>query len=235
VTENDVLAQLKKFGSDQTKKTLLKHGAREPFFGVKVADLKALQKAIKTDHALALALYDTGNADAMYLAGLIADPAAMTKADLRKWAKGAYWYMLSRFTVPWVAAESRFGRELALEWLDAGAEPFASTGWSTYSSLLAITPDAGLNLGEIETLLDRVTDEIGGTADGVRYAMNNFVISVGSYVAPLTAKAKATAKAVGAVAVDAGDTECRVPDAAAAIAKIELKGRVGQKRKRAAC
>ena len=76
MTAKDVLVQLKALGSEQTKKTLLRHGAREPFFGVKVADLKTLQKKIKTDHALALDLYASGNSDAMYLAGLIADPAA---------------------------------------------------------------------------------------------------------------------------------------------------------------
>jgi 3-methyladenine DNA glycosylase AlkD len=231
----DVMAQLKKFGSAQTKKTLVRHGAKEPFFGVKVADLKVLQKKIKTDHALALELYDTGNTDAMYLAGLIADPAAMTKADLQKWVRGAYWYMLSVYTVAWVASESRFGRELALDWMDSDAEQTASAGWSTYGCLLAIKPDAELDLAEIEKLMGRVKNEIGSAANRVKYTMNNFVISVGGYVAALTAKAKAAAAAVGKVEVDVGDTSCKVPDACAYIEKIEKMGRVGKKRKSAVC
>ncbi|QJW96190.1 DNA alkylation repair protein [Frigoriglobus tundricola] len=235
MTAKDVLARLERLGSEPTKKTLLRHGAKEPFFGVKVADLKVLQKAIKKDHALALDLYASGNSDAMYFAGMIADPAAMTKADLRKWAKGAYWYMLSGFTVPWVAAESRFGRELALEWIDSDSEQVANAGWCTYSSLLSIKPDAELDLDEIETLLGRVKAEIGSATNRVRYAMNNFVISVGGYVAPMTAKAKTIAKALGTVDVDMGDTSCKVPDAVACIAKIEKMGRVGKKRKHAAC
>ncbi len=235
MTAKDVLAQLKKLGSEQTKKTLLKHGAKEPFFGVKIADLKVLQKKIKTDHALALELYDTGNSDAMYLAGMIADPAAFTKAQLQKWVKGASWSMHSGYTVPWVASESKFGRELALDWMDSESEQVANAGWSTYSCLLSIKPDAELDLPEIEKLIGRVKAEIGGAPNGVRYAMNGFVIAVGGYVAPLTAKAKATAKAIGSVEVDMGDTSCKVPDAAAYIAKIEKTGRVGKKRKHAAC
>ena len=90
----------------------------------------------------------------MYLAGLIADPAKMTKADLRKWVKAAYWHMLSCYTVPWVASESRFGRELALEWIDTRPEQIAPPGWSTYASLVAIKPDAELDLAEIERLLE---------------------------------------------------------------------------------
>src|SRR5947209_7953223 len=50
----------------------MKHGAREPFFGVKIEDLKKIQKRIKKDYQLALDLYATGISDAMYLAGLIA-------------------------------------------------------------------------------------------------------------------------------------------------------------------
>jgi 3-methyladenine DNA glycosylase AlkD len=235
MTAKEVLAQLKKLGTEQTKKTLLRHGVKEPLFGVKVADLKTLQKKIKKDHALALELYDTGNSDAMYLAGLIADSRAMTKADLHKWAKGAHWHMISGYVVPWVASESRFGRELALDWIDSAAEQVANAGWCTYGCILSIKSDAELDLPEIEKLLGRVKNEIGSAPNRVRYAMNNFVISVGGYVAPLTAKAKATAKALGTVEVDMGDTACEIPDAGAYIAKIEKMGRVGKKRKHAGC
>ena len=65
--------------------------------------------------------------------------------------------------------------------------------------------------------------------------MNNFVISVGGYVAPLLAKAKATAKKIGIVEVDLGDTACKVPLALEMIEKIEKMGRVGKKRKTAKC
>jgi len=235
MTAKEVLAQLKKLGSEQTKKVLMKHGAKEPFYGVKVGDLKVLQKKIKTDHALALELYDTGNSDAMYFAGMIADPAQMTKADLQKWVKGAYWNMLSGYTVAWVASESKFGRELALDWIDSDSEQIASAGWCTYGSLLSIKPDAELDLAEIEKLLERVKNEIGSAPNRVRYAMNNFVIATGSYVASLTKKAKAVGKAIGTVEVDMGDTSCNVPDACEYIAKIEKMGRIGKKRKHAAC
>ena len=235
MTAKDVLAQLKALGTEQTKKTHTRHGAKEPFFGVKVGDLKVLQKKIKTNHALALELYASGNSDAMYLAGLIADPAAMTKADLQKWVKGAYWNILSGYTVPWVASESRFGRELALAWIDSDVEQIGNAGWCTYGSLVAIKPDAELDFAEIKKLLGRVKAEIGSAANRVRYAMGGFVISVGSYVAPLLAEAKATAKALGKVEVDMGDTECKVPDATVYIEKIEKMGRVGKKRKHAAC
>src|SRR5690606_23810384 len=98
---------------EQTKKVLSRHGAREPFFGVKVQDLKVLQKKIKHDHELALELYKTGNSDAMYFAELISEPAKMSKADLQRWAEDASWYMISEYTIAWVPSESKFGFEMA--------------------------------------------------------------------------------------------------------------------------
>jgi hypothetical protein len=58
---------------------------------------------------------------------------------------------------------------------------------------------------------------------------------VGTYVPDLTAKAKATAKAIGKVTVDMGDTDCKVPDAGAYIDKMIATGRHGKKRKTVMC
>jgi 3-methyladenine DNA glycosylase AlkD len=235
MTLDDVMADLQAHGSEQTKKTLTRHGAREPFFGVKVEHLKTVVKQVKKDHALALALYDTGNTDAMYLAALVSDPAKFTKAQLNKWVKGAYWHYLSCYTVAWAAAESRFGRELALEWIESKKEQIAAAGWSTYASLLSIKPDEELYHDEVVELLERVEQGIHAAPNRVKYVMNNFVIMVGCYVPDLTAKAKATAKAVVKVAVDVGDTDCKVPDAAASIDKCIAAGRHGKKRRSAMC
>lgn len=235
MTAQEVLAKLETLGSASTKKTLMRHGAREPFFGVKIGDMKTLVKPIKRDHALALELYDSGNTDAMYLAAMLVDPQKMTKPLLRKWANGAYWHMLSCYTVPWVASESDYGVEMALEWMDTDSEQIAAAGWSTYGCVVAIEPDADLNNAEIEKLLARVKAEIGSAPNRTKYAMLHFVIALGCYVEAFTAKAKAVAKAIGPVEIDVGDTDCKMPDAVAYIAKVEKMGRIGKKRKTAMC
>ena len=43
-TASEIMLELEKYGDEQTKKTLIKHGAKEPFYGVKVADLKKILK-----------------------------------------------------------------------------------------------------------------------------------------------------------------------------------------------
>jgi 3-methyladenine DNA glycosylase AlkD len=235
MTATEIVNELSKLGSESIKRTLMRHGAREPFFGVKIEDLKKIQKRVKKDHRLALELFDTGIADAMYLAGLIADPAQMKKTDLNRWLKRAYWGMLSEYTVPWVAAESPHALELAREWLDSPKEAIAAAGWCTYGSIVAIRPDKELDLKEIERLLRRVQDEVHDAPNRVRYTMNAFVIAVGSYVKPLAQKAKAVAKAIGQVEVDMDGTACKTPNALEYIQKVEATGRQGKKRKTAAC
>ena len=213
----------------------MKHGAKDPFFGVKVADLKKIVKKVKKDHELSLALYETGNADAMYLAGLIADEKQMSKVQLQTWAENAYWYMISEYTVAWVAAESNYGWELALEWIQSDQEQIAAAGWSTLVSIASITPTEQLDIAKYDALLEQVGQGIHQASNRVRYTMNGFVIGVGSFIPELTDKAIDIAKHIGKVSVDMNGTACKVPLASDYIQKVIDKGRVGKKKKMARC
>jgi 3-methyladenine DNA glycosylase AlkD len=98
-TVDDVMRELERLGSEQTRKTFARHGAPlENMYGVKVGDMKTIMKKIKGNQSLAMELYDTGNADAMYLAGLVADGSQMSKKNLETWAKNASWQMISEYT-----------------------------------------------------------------------------------------------------------------------------------------
>jgi len=235
MTVEEIIAQLQPMGTGSYKKVLLNHGIQEPVFGVKVEDLKKIQKKVKTDYKLALELYDTGIYDAMYLAGLIADDAKMTKKDLNHWAKKANCYSLSEYTVAWVASGSKHGHEIALEWIESKEERIASAGWATLGDLVATKDDEDLDLPELKKLLGRVQKTIHKQPNRVRYTMNGFVISVGAYVKDLTTLALETAAKIGAVEVEMGGTSCKVPDASDYIHKIEKRGAIGKKRKTAKC
>jgi 3-methyladenine DNA glycosylase AlkD len=235
MTFQDVLDELKAVGKPSIKKVLMNHGACEPFYGVSVGDLKKIQKRIKRDHALALELYETGISDAMYLAGLIVDDSKMTKKDLNRWVKQAYWYMLSEYTVPWVAAEGQHGWDLGLDWIESKTEGIAAAGWSTLGALLKIKQDKELDLAKVQELLNRVATTIHSQPNRVRSQMNGFVIDVGSYVLALTANAMEVADTVGVVKVDMGGTACKVPVARDYIEKTHASGKAGKKRKTVKC
>lgn len=231
----EIMQTLEELGSEQTKKTFINHGAREPLFGVKVGDLKKLVKHVKKNEDLALALYDSGNSDAMYLAGLSVNPKSITKESLQRWVQKADWYMLAEYTVAGVCAESPFALELAREWMKSDEEMIAVAGWSTYSNYLSITPDELLDLREIRNLLHQVESTVHQERNRVRYVMNGFVISVGAYVAELNEEAKRVAANIGKVHVDVGKTACKVPLAVEYIKKTEKMDRIGVKRKTCLC
>lgn len=234
-TVEKVMAQLKKLGTEQTRKTFARHGAPSNMFGVSIADLKTVAKTIKGEQALACALYETGNIDAMYLAGLVADGSRMTMKQLESWAAGSTWGALSAYTVPWVATESPHARKLALKWMKSKSERIASSGWCTYAGIVSTRPDEELDLAEIQSLLDQVVKQIHNAPNQVRSVMNGFVIAVGTYVKPLLKQAKAAADAIGVVSVDMGDTACKVPLASDYIKKSEKTGKTGKKRKTMKC
>jgi hypothetical protein len=235
MTAKEILAELKPLGSESYKRVMSNHGVKEPFFGVKISDLQKIQKRIKKDYQLALDLYGTGNYDAMYLAGLIADDARMTKKDLQHWIANAKHEPLASSTVPWVTAGSHHGWELALEWTDSRKPLTAEAGWRTLGSFVSIKDDSELDLAELKRLLERVRKTIHQAPNDVRSSMNSFVIAVGSYVKPLTDTAIQAAEKIGPVTVDMGNTSCHVPFAPDSIRKVQKRGTIGKKRKSAKC
>ena len=235
MTTKEILSELEGYGDEKTKKTYMTLGAKEPLFGVKVQDLKKILKKTKKNHELSLELFATGNYDAMYLAGLMADELQITKEQLELWVGQAYFSYLCEYTVPWVAAETEHGFELGLKWIQSDIETVASAGWGTLAYYAGVHEDEKLDLKAYIKLLDTVEKEIHGAQNRVRYAMNSFVIAVGTYVESLTEKSKEVAKAIGKVSVDVGGTACKVPLANDYIDKVIARGRIGVKRKTARC
>jgi 3-methyladenine DNA glycosylase AlkD len=234
MTAQEIVSELKKLGNAGYKKTMLNHGAQEPVIGVKIEDMKKIQKRIKKDYQLALDLYDTGIYDAMYLAGLIADDEKMSKKDLQRWMKKATSPMIAEYTVPWVAAGSRIGYDLALEWIDSKDEKTAAAGWSTLGGWIATKDDAELDLGQLKQLLSRIQKTIHQQPNRVKYVMNGFVIALGSYVKPLADAALKAAEKIGEVQCEmVGD--CKVPYGPDYIRKVQARGTIGKKRKSAKC
>jgi len=235
MTTEQVMKELEKKGSESIRKIFKNHGNSGPMYGVKVADLKVIQKKVKKDHELAMGLFATGNYDAMYLAGLIADESKMSKKDIQQWAEKSHSKGISEYTVAWVAAESEYGWELGMKWVDSPKENIASAGWNTLSGVIAMKPDNELDIATIKKLLQRIVKEIHSAPNRVRYTMNGFVIGVGGYIKELTKDAIEISKKLGDVYVDMEGTACKVPSAADYIKKIEARGSIGKKKKTVKC
>jgi 3-methyladenine DNA glycosylase AlkD len=230
-----ILQELEALGTERTKKVYMQQGAREPLFGVATGAMKPIVKRIKINQTLADELYATGNYDAMYLAGMIADPKAMTEADFDRWMEGAYFYMISDFIVAVTLAETDFAQAVSDRWIATGEELFVSAGYSCYCWLLGNRKDEEFDREKLNTMLETVAKTIHSSPDRAKYAMNNFVFTAGVSYIPLHEKAVSVANAIGTVDVFRGKTKCSVPVAAEEIQKAAAKGRLGFKRKNVRC
>jgi 3-methyladenine DNA glycosylase AlkD len=235
MTLEEVMSVLESLATEQTKRVYKAHGVREPHFGVPTTAMRPLAKKIKRNQPLAELLYSTGNYDAMYFAGMIADPKAMTPADFERWMNAAYFYMLSDYVVSVSLAETDFAQSLADRWIQSGEELRMSAGWACYEWLLGSRPDSEFDPAKIKAMLDEVAATIHNSPNRTRYSMNGFVVAVGVSYVPLHEDALQTAEKIGAVTVVSEKGKCSVPLASAAILKARDKGRLGFKRRNVRC
>jgi 3-methyladenine DNA glycosylase AlkD len=88
MTVTKVVAELRAHANPANVAGMARYGINsENTLGVSIPSLRAMAKRIGTDHALALDLWASGIHEARVLAGLVDDPAAVTAAQLERWAK----------------------------------------------------------------------------------------------------------------------------------------------------
>lgn len=229
-----VMQELEALGKERTKKMYQSNGAREPLFGVATGAMKPIFRKIKHNQPLAEQLYATGNYDAMYFAGVIADPKAMSEADFERWMDGAYFYMLSDYVVAVTLAETDIAQEVSDKWIASGIELKMSAGWSCYCWLLGNRPDREFSEEKIAGMLELVKNTIHDAPERTKYAMNNFIYTVAVSYLPLHDKAVDIAKEVGPVEVGHG-AKSKFLNASVNIQKAADKGQLGFKRKYVRC
>lgn len=231
----EVISFLEEKGSEQTRKIYKKHGAPEKFFGVKVADLKQIQKKEKNNQSLAIELYDTLNGDAQYLAGLIADSKEFTPELAKDWAEKSTWYMVAEYAVAWNIAETPFCESLCADWVNSNNPKLEQVAWASLSSYLTYRPNEEIDFDIMQSLLEKVEKDIHSSGNRVKYTMNGFVIALGGSIPEFTDKCKAVGKKIGKVDVFMGETACKVPEIVPYIEKMEKMNRIGKKKKTTKC
>ena len=84
----DILAQLQQHARPDQLDGMARFGiVGAGRLGVSIPALRALARSLGRDHALALALWDTGIPDARILASMVSDPAQLTARQMDQWAK----------------------------------------------------------------------------------------------------------------------------------------------------
>jgi 3-methyladenine DNA glycosylase AlkD len=175
MTVKEILAQLESLGDDARRRHNVKAGAPENQFGVPMGDIRALAKKIKTDHELALALWDTGNVEAQCLAALIIKPKALSADQLDKLTRSTTCAQVADWLNAYVVAQHPGKEALREKWMKDKDRWAARAGWNLTAS--GVNKDAD-NL-DVPALLDRIEKELPRAKPEVQWTMNNTLIAIG--------------------------------------------------------
>lgn len=172
---NEALAQLKALGSEKVRARNVKQGAGENQFGVQMGDIRKLAAKIKADHALGLALWETGNLDAMHLAVLLITPKKLSAAEVNAMVEAATVPWLADWLNAYVVKEHPDKEALRVKWMKAKDPMHARAGWNLTAARAARDPD-GL---DVKALLDRIESEMAKAPPAAQWTMNSCLAAIG--------------------------------------------------------
>ncbi len=219
----EILATLKKLGKPQTAAIYQRHGSGDNVFGVLTSEIAKLQKKIKVDHALAMELWKTGNAEARVLALLVADPAKLTRTDAERLIKDGPMRFVGCY-LSGLLARSPIAEEAMRVWMKSPDEFTREMGYGILGVRLKDDPDF-VSDAEAEKVLATIENQIHRSPNWARYAMNGALISIGIFKPSLRKKAIEAAQRIGKVEIDHGETNCKTPDAVPYIEKASKRKR----------
>lgn len=221
---DEVLTTLKPLGKPQTAAIYQRHGAGDNVFGVLTSELQKLKKKIRVDHALALELWSTGNAEARILALLIADPARVSRADAEKLVQEGPVRFLGSYLADFLA-RSPSADALMRDWMKSKDESLRELSYYILGARLREDSEA-IAVTDAKKILMTIERKLHRSPNWVRYAMNGALIAIGVFKPALRAEAIEAAQRIGKVEVDHGLTNCKTPDAAAYIEKASQRKRL---------
>ncbi len=176
MTVKEILANLKSKGDAARRAHNTKAGAPDNQFGVKLGDLRAIAKKIKTDHELALELWDTGNVEAQLLATLIIKPSSLSAAELDQLTRSTTCAQVADWLNSYVVAEHPEKESLRQKWMKAKDRWSARAGWHFTASRINKHTADDLDL---LALLDRIEKELPKAKPEVQWTMNNTLAAIG--------------------------------------------------------
>mgnify|MGYP000868881667 FL=1 len=193
MTLQEALARLEAMGDEKVRKHNRKSGAGDDQYGVRLGDIRKLAATIKADHALALALWETGNIDARLLAVLLLKPKELSRDQVDRLVRSGDFAQLADWLNAYVVQKHPEKESLRQRWL-ADADPWAArAGWSLTYERITRDP-AGLDL---PALLDRLEAEMGGAPPPAQWTMNFCLGGIGIHFPEHRRRAVAIGETLG--------------------------------------
>jgi len=193
MTLKETLAQLEALGDEKVRAQNRKRGAGDNQFGVRLGDIRKLAAKIKTNDALAIALWETGNIDARFLAILLINPKNLSGNELDRMVRSVDFAWVADWLDSYVTKKHSDKETLRERWM-ADDDPWAArAGWSLTSERIGKNPK-GL---DIPALLDRIESEMGDAAPEVQWTMNFCLAGIGIHFPKYRKRAIAIGETLG--------------------------------------
>ena len=116
---NETLKQLKALGNAKVRALNAKSGAGDDQFGVSLGDIRVLAKKIRTDHELALSLWETGNVDAQFLAALLVQPKKLSAKEMDQMVRSISFVRVADWLNSYVVRQHPDKEALRQDWMTA--------------------------------------------------------------------------------------------------------------------
>jgi len=171
----EALKQLEALGNEKMRAQNTRHGAGPNQFGVRRGEVRKLAKKIKSNHELALALWENGNIDARFLAILLIKPEALSVGEMNRMTRSITFVEVADWFSSYVTKKHPDKEALRQEWMTVDHPMAARAGWNLTAERVVKNPD-GLDL---PALLDRVESEMGNAAPEVQWTMNFVLAEIG--------------------------------------------------------
>ena len=171
----EILAQFEALGDERMRAQNKKRGAGDNQFGVKMGDIRNIAKKIKTNHELALELWDTGNVEARFLATLLIDPKKLSNDEIARIVSSEKFTHIADWFYSYVIKEYADKETLRQKWMHTADVMQARAGWSLTTGCVTRTPE----LVDIPALLDRIEKEMPTAAPEVQWTMNSTLAQIG--------------------------------------------------------
>ena len=193
MTLKETLTQLEALGSEKMREFNAKHGVGQNQFGLKMGDIRTLAKKIKTDHSLALELWDTENIDARFLAILIIDAKKLSHDELNRMVRSEKFTHVADWLYSYVIKLYPDTESFRTDWMNSKDVMAARAGWSLTSGCVVRNPD----LIDFPAILDRIESEMPKAAPEVQWTMNSTLANIGIHYPEYRDRALAIGERLG--------------------------------------
>lgn len=170
-----VLSELEALGSERMRAQNTKRGAGQNQFGVRRGDVRKLAKKIKTNHPLALELWETGNVDARFLAVLLMKPAELSADELDRMVHSVDFVDLADWHNSYIVKSHTDKEKLRQKWLTEAHSMALRAGWSATAERISKDSE-GL---DIAAMLTRLETEMPSAAPEPQWTMNTCLVGIG--------------------------------------------------------